>query len=203
MLKAAFHPESLFSLINIPAELQFKPALNRTQSLSKARSTPILPRRNSALRDKNETPQEMLVAALSGDTTALDRLDAFASAATENKSPEQMEAVLNQNPCAAFSMMSEEAGNGNSDALGISGAPLANPTSLGSPPIPSATPPHSAVNSLWNFSSIRNNTEFSSPQRLVLSSKLPVPEMNLPSKLSPQSFRMMVNGPFVPGRLRS
>jgi hypothetical protein len=108
---------SLFFEQYSPGDLRTRQSQTKTQNLSRLRSAPILPRRNSA--NKVETAQEMLAAALSGDTTALDRLDQFASgAASEATSSTEGEAVLNQLR-AAFSVMSEEAGNGNSDALGI------------------------------------------------------------------------------------
>jgi len=94
-----------------------QPGQSKTQAISRAGS-PILPRRAS-FPNKNETPQEMLAAALSGDTTALDRLDQFASrAASEGGNTAEMETLLNQLR-SAFTIVSEEAGNGNSDALGI------------------------------------------------------------------------------------
>src|SRR5213075_559718 len=69
---------SLFFEQYSPGDLR-RQSQTKTQNLSRLRSAPILPRRNSA--NKVETAQEMLAAALSGDTTALDRLDQFASGA--------------------------------------------------------------------------------------------------------------------------
>ena len=103
-----------------PAQFQFKQGQTQSVTARSARvATPILSARKPQNYNGTETPQQMIAAAMSGDNAALDRLDDFASEATaEGKSADETDAALNQIR-AGFALMSEEAANGNSDALGI------------------------------------------------------------------------------------
>ena len=94
--------------------------LNPSQKTATNRPPAILSLRKALKQPRSdETPQEMLTKALTGDTTALDRLDTYASTLiAESSNSEQMESALAQLR-AGFATISEEAAGGNTDALGL------------------------------------------------------------------------------------
>jgi hypothetical protein len=86
--------------------------ISRLKIPSPLRKTDVQPARD-------QSPEDLLIAALTGDSTALDRLDSLASRLLEQSSSgDALNSGLAQLR-AAFRNVSEEAGNGNEDALGL------------------------------------------------------------------------------------
>lgn len=102
---------------------QYAPAEGRspgqgTQRVSRVK-LPVAIRRSELQPARNETPQDLLMSALTGDSTALDRLDNLASRLVEQSgNSNDLSTGLGQLR-AAFATVSDEAGNGNENALGL------------------------------------------------------------------------------------
>jgi hypothetical protein len=115
-LESKSHPRKLSFLEQYaPMQIRQYPS---TQRVSRIKASSTLQR--SAIQPApSETPQDMLIASLSGDAAALDRLDGFAQNLLRQSSDSDDLAEGLGQLRGAFEMVSEEAGNGNEDALGI------------------------------------------------------------------------------------